>query len=235
MSRYSGMDASAFGFANDPSGWPDSLAWLEQERLDRVHACLEATGRYGDGVAACLHQRGHVVSVVNPAQVKDFARSKLGRNKTDKIDVGFGVRRRAGARPAKWSSIRTLSRAATSTSWCAATRYIPRALRIRGWGAIFRISRRSTARVAIRRRSGLSSVWPAPGAPGSAGSGLDARASRFRNGDHRIDATFGPLRPPRRPAHPAPARRWRCRSRTRPVTASTWPLCGELEPPGGRK
>jgi transposase len=45
-------------FANDSSGWRDLLAWLEQEGLDRVHACLEATGRYGDGVAACLHQHG---------------------------------------------------------------------------------------------------------------------------------------------------------------------------------
>ena len=90
-------------FANDPSGWRDLLAWLEQERLDRVHACLEATGRYGDGVAACLHQRGHVVSVVNPAQVKDFARSKLGRNKTDKIDAGLAAEFCLLFNPAAWT------------------------------------------------------------------------------------------------------------------------------------
>lgn len=90
-------------FANDPSGWRDLLAWLEQERLDRVHACLEATGRYGDGVAACLHQQGHVVSVVNPAQVKDFARSKLGRNKTDKIDAGLAAEFCLLFNPAAWT------------------------------------------------------------------------------------------------------------------------------------
>jgi transposase len=41
-----------------------------------VHACLEATGRYG--VALHLHDAGHRVSVVNPAQIKHCA--KLGRN-----------------------------------------------------------------------------------------------------------------------------------------------------------
>jgi transposase len=51
-----------------------------------VHACLEATGRYSLGVALALHDAGHVVSIVNPAQIRDFARSKLGRNKTDKVD-----------------------------------------------------------------------------------------------------------------------------------------------------
>jgi transposase len=43
-----------------------------------VHACLEATGRYG--VALHLHDAGHRVSVVNPAQIKHFGRVKLGRN-----------------------------------------------------------------------------------------------------------------------------------------------------------
>ena len=90
-------------FANDPSGWRDLLAWLEQEGLDRVHACLEATGRYGDGVAAFLHQQRHIVSVVNPAQVKAFARSKLGRNKTDKIDPGLPAEFCALFKPAVWT------------------------------------------------------------------------------------------------------------------------------------
>jgi len=33
-----------------------------------------------------LHQAGHVVSIVNPAQIRDFVRTRLGRNKTDKVD-----------------------------------------------------------------------------------------------------------------------------------------------------
>ena len=36
-----------------------------------------------------LHDAGHVVGVVNPAQIRDFARTKLGRNKTDKVDAAL--------------------------------------------------------------------------------------------------------------------------------------------------
>ena len=54
-----------------------------------MHACLEATGRYGDGLAIALHEAGHRVSVVNPAQIKHFGRVKLGRNKTDRADAAL--------------------------------------------------------------------------------------------------------------------------------------------------
>jgi transposase len=76
-------------FANAPEGWRALGAWLKQYKIPRVHAGLEATGRYSLGVALALHDAGHVVSVVNPAQIRDFARSKLGRNKTDKIDSTY--------------------------------------------------------------------------------------------------------------------------------------------------
>lgn len=76
-------------FANSPEGWRSLGAWLRQYNIPRVHAGLEATGRYSLGVALALHDAGHIVSVVNPAQIRDFARSKLGRNKTDKVDSGY--------------------------------------------------------------------------------------------------------------------------------------------------
>ena len=47
------------------------------------HACLESTGRYSLGIACALYEAGHVVSIINPAQLRDFVRTKLGRNKTD--------------------------------------------------------------------------------------------------------------------------------------------------------
>ena len=55
----------------------------------QAHVCMEATGRHSLGVALALHDAGHVVSVVNPAQIRDFARTKLGRNKTDKVDAAL--------------------------------------------------------------------------------------------------------------------------------------------------
>lgn len=76
-------------FSNDQAGWRNLEAWLKSLKIDQVHACLEATGRYSEGVALALHQAGHRVSLVNPAQIKHFARTKLGRNKTDTGDAAF--------------------------------------------------------------------------------------------------------------------------------------------------
>src|SRR4249919_4082622 len=79
----------ARSFANSPDGWRHLLDWLIAQRVRRVHACLESTGRYSLGIAGALNEAGHVVSVVNPAQIRDFARTKLGRNKTDKVDAAL--------------------------------------------------------------------------------------------------------------------------------------------------
>src|SRR5947208_3456031 len=34
-----------------------------------------------------LYEADHVVSIINPAQIRDFVRTKLGRNKTDRVDA----------------------------------------------------------------------------------------------------------------------------------------------------
>ena len=44
--------------------------------VEKVHACLEATSTYGHSVATYLHGLGHIVSIVNPAQIKGFAQSR---------------------------------------------------------------------------------------------------------------------------------------------------------------
>ncbi len=74
-------------FANSADGFEKLRAWLEERGTSQVHACLEATGVYGDDLARFLHQAGHRVSVVNPARIKAFAQSQLSRNKTDKADA----------------------------------------------------------------------------------------------------------------------------------------------------
>jgi transposase len=77
----------ARSFANSADGWRHLLAWLISQKIQRVHACLESTGRYSIGIASALYEAGHVVSIVNPAQIRDFGRTKLGRNKTDGVDA----------------------------------------------------------------------------------------------------------------------------------------------------
>ncbi len=64
---------------------PDERAiWCRAEALDRTGSRLSGGGL---GIALALHEAGHVVSIVNPAQIRDFARTKLGRNKTDQVDA----------------------------------------------------------------------------------------------------------------------------------------------------
>jgi transposase len=77
-----GQRKQARTFENNPDGWKRLLAWLKAMSCQPAHVCMEATGRHSLGVALALHDAGHVVSVVNPAQIRDFARTKLGRNKT---------------------------------------------------------------------------------------------------------------------------------------------------------
>jgi transposase len=74
-------------FDNSLKGFKLLAAWLKSLQLREVHACLEATGTYGDAVARFLHEKGHLVSVVNPLRIKGYAASKMQRNKTDKADA----------------------------------------------------------------------------------------------------------------------------------------------------
>lgn len=76
-------------FANSPVGFQRISNWLAGQKVGRVHACLEATGQYGDGVAEYLYCQGHGVSVVNPARIKKYGECKLHRNKTDKADAAL--------------------------------------------------------------------------------------------------------------------------------------------------
>src|SRR5437016_4521870 len=70
-------------FANTEDGHRALFGWLRHRKLGQVHACLEATGRYSLGISLALHAAGHIVSIVNPAQIRDFVSTRLGRNKTD--------------------------------------------------------------------------------------------------------------------------------------------------------
>jgi len=74
-------------FPNSPAGFSQLATWLVKYKVERVHACLEATGTYGEALAVDLYQAGHIVSVVNPAAIKAYGQSRLSRTKTDKADA----------------------------------------------------------------------------------------------------------------------------------------------------
>lgn len=89
-------------FANADVGFAGLRDWLKALGVDQVHACLEATGSYGDLLCEWLYDAGHIVSVLNPAQVKDFAKSLLTRNKTDTVDAAVLARFGAALTPPAW-------------------------------------------------------------------------------------------------------------------------------------
>lgn len=92
-------------FDNGSAGFSALAAWLKKQGVGKLHTCLEATGRYGEALASFLYDDGHRVSVVNPAQIRDYAKSQLRRNKTDKLDAAIIARFCAKEDPRAWQPL----------------------------------------------------------------------------------------------------------------------------------
>jgi transposase len=89
-------------FENNPAGFSSLLTWLAKNGVDTVHACMEATGTYGEALARFLHDTGHSVSVTNPARIKAFGQSELLRTKNDKTDAKLIARFCEKMEPTLW-------------------------------------------------------------------------------------------------------------------------------------
>lgn len=90
---------------NTPAGHALLMPWaLRHGRCEvaQLHAVLEATGVYHEAVALRLHGAGITVSVVNPAQVKHFARSLAIKSKTDTLDPVVLARYGSLMKPPAW-------------------------------------------------------------------------------------------------------------------------------------
>lgn len=74
-------------FAADAAGLAELMAWLAP--LGPKLICLEATGGYERELCAALHRERLPVSVVNPRQIRDFARARGELAKTDAIDAAM--------------------------------------------------------------------------------------------------------------------------------------------------
>ena len=77
---------SAVHLSYDPAGCKNLLARLNAIP-GRIHVICEATGGWERTVVAALHEAGIPVSVVNPRQVRDYARASGRLAKTDQIDA----------------------------------------------------------------------------------------------------------------------------------------------------
>jgi len=91
--------------ANSKTGVSDLLTWCAKQHAanHELHAILEGTGVYHEQAALALVDAGVTVSIVNPAQVKDFGRSLGVRTKNDGVDSFVLARYGALLKPRAWT------------------------------------------------------------------------------------------------------------------------------------
>ena len=89
---------------NNKPGVVDLLAWAAKLNISpaELHVIMEGTGVYHEQAALALADAGVTVSIVNPAQVKDFGRGLAVRTKTDGVDSFVLARYGALVKPKAW-------------------------------------------------------------------------------------------------------------------------------------
>lgn len=90
---------------NTATGVANLLAWSTRQAgcaVADLHVLMEATGVYHDTAAATCFDAGTRVSVLNPAQVKEFARGLAVKSKTDSQDSAVLARFGALLQPQSW-------------------------------------------------------------------------------------------------------------------------------------
>lgn len=75
-----------YNISNDKKGFDEFSKLLKSHKLEKVKACMESTGMYSFPLADYLFAKKYEISIVNPACINAFAKSKLSRHKTDKVD-----------------------------------------------------------------------------------------------------------------------------------------------------
>jgi transposase len=90
---------------NTKSGIVDLLAWVAKQNIspEELHVVMEATGVYHEQAALALADGGVTVSIINPAQARDFGRGLAVRTKTDGVDSFVLARYGALLKPAAWT------------------------------------------------------------------------------------------------------------------------------------
>ena len=91
--------------ANSKSGIADLLVWIIKQHvsLSELHVVMEGTGVYHEQAALALVDAGVIVSIVNPAQVKNFGRGLAVRTKTDGVDSFVLARYGILLKPDAWT------------------------------------------------------------------------------------------------------------------------------------
>lgn len=89
---------------NTKAGVSALLEWIVKQGVSiaQLHVVMDATGVYHEQAALALVDAGVMVSIINPAQVKDFGRGLGIRTKTDGVDSVVLAKYGALLKPAAW-------------------------------------------------------------------------------------------------------------------------------------
>ncbi len=90
--------------ANSRAGIAGLLEWAAKQgvAVGELHVVMEATGIYHEQAALALADAGAAVSIINPAQIRDFGKGLAVRTKTDGVDSVVLARYGALLKPAAW-------------------------------------------------------------------------------------------------------------------------------------
>lgn len=87
---------------NTNAGFQQLLEWLSKQGAPDAHVVLEPTGVYHEPAALALADAGLTLSLVNPAQLRQFAVALGFKTKTDKADSLVLARYGATQQPEAW-------------------------------------------------------------------------------------------------------------------------------------
>ena len=88
--------------SNTKAGFEELIGWLAENKAPEAHVVMEPTGVYHEPAALALTDAGLTLSLVNPAQLRQFAQGLGVRNKTDKADSSVLARYGETLKPEAW-------------------------------------------------------------------------------------------------------------------------------------
>ena len=87
---------------NTNAGFMQLIEWLAEKKAPNAHVIMEPTGVYHEPAALALADAGLKLSLVNPAQLRQFAQGLGVKNKTDKADSSVLARYGETLKPEAW-------------------------------------------------------------------------------------------------------------------------------------
>lgn len=87
---------------NTSAGFTQLIEWLAKNKAPDAYIVMEPTGVYHEPAALALTDAGLTLSLVNPAQLRQFAQGLGVKTKTDKADSAVLARYGATQQPPAW-------------------------------------------------------------------------------------------------------------------------------------